>query len=154
LAPRLQDITARCEVRIVLSFLALSAAGVLVAGCGSSASSTTTSPQGSHASTAGVQAGKVQAIAYAHEVNLSAADVPGAAVRSGERERGAPSQENLEFASCAGTVSPNRRVVDVKSPTFRIGQGAELRARRKISQQRCVSAAVAATGQSLRGVMR
>ena len=113
-------------MRIISSILALGAVISLVVGCGSSGSSTTTTTtdaQSGRASTAVGQISKKQAIAYAHEVNLVAADVPGAVVGLEERESGAPSRESAEFARCAGAVNPDRRVVDVKSATFRIGRG-------------------------------
>jgi hypothetical protein len=111
-------------MRIALSILALSAAGVL-AGCGASHTSTTLRTQRSVTTSSGSQISKSRAIAYAHTVNLTAVDMPGAVVRSQERESGAPSQESIRFARCAGAVNPDSRVVDVKSATFRIGQGTE-----------------------------
>lgn len=98
--------------------------GMFIVGCGSRGSSPTTGTQSSGAAGAGAEVSKAQATAYARTVNLGAMDVPGAVVRSQEQESGAPSQESVRFARCAGAVNPNRRIVDVKSPTF-IERGAE-----------------------------
>jgi hypothetical protein len=93
---------------------------VLWAGCGSSHSATVTS-----ANAASGAIGKAQAQSYAREVNLAAADVPGSTVRSLERERTKASRAGLEFARCAGGVSPERRVVDIVSPKLRLGKAAQ-----------------------------
>jgi hypothetical protein len=94
------------------------AAGALFAGCGGTSSASGTGTQSSGAAGAGAELSKAQATAYARMVNLDAIDVPGAVVRSQERESGAPSQEGVRFARCAGAVNPNRRIVNVKSPTY------------------------------------
>jgi hypothetical protein len=108
-----------------LRCLTLTVAGIVLVGCGSGGSSPTTGAQSSAAIGAGANISKAQAIAYAHTVNLGAADVPGAVVSSQERESAAPSSEGVRFAICAGAVNPNRRIVNVKSPTFKIGRGTE-----------------------------
>jgi hypothetical protein len=108
-----------------------------------SGSSTTTGTQTSHGSTAGAQVTKAQAVAYAHEVNLIAADVPGAIVRSEEVQRGAASSASVRFARCAGAVNPNRRLTNIKSATFKVGKGLEA-IRLKSSVEVMPSAALAA----------
>jgi hypothetical protein len=111
-------------MRSALSMLVCVAAGALFAGCGGSSSASGTGTQSSGSAGAGAEVSKAQATAYARTVNLDAIDVPGAVVRSQERESDAPSQESVRFARCAGAVNPNRRIVNVKSPTF-IERGAE-----------------------------
>jgi hypothetical protein len=130
-------------MRILTSMLALGTLAMLVAGCGSSGSSTTAGSQRSDQAGSGSEISKARAVAYAHAVNLTATDVPGAVVRSQERESGAPSLQSVQFARCAGAVNPDGRVVDVKSAIFRIGQGTEP-TRLKSSVEVMPSAALAA----------
>jgi hypothetical protein len=94
-------------------------AGVLAAGCGASHPATAARST----SLANGSITRAAAIAYAHEVNLSAADVPGAEIGSAELERPKPSQASVEFARCAGAASPERRVVNIKSATFGARKG-------------------------------
>jgi hypothetical protein len=112
------------DMRSALSILTCVAAGALFAGCGGSSSA---SPAGMQAkasqSSSAAKMFKAQAVAYAHSVNLTVSDVPDAVVRSVERESGLPSREDVKFSSCAGGVSPERRVVDVKSVSLQVGQG-------------------------------
>lgn len=97
---------------------------LLVAGCGgTSGSSATAGPSAGHGSGTNTTVAKAQAVAYAHEVNLTATDVPGAVVRSAERESATPSKADVEFARCTGGVNPNRRIADIKSASLRIGSG-------------------------------
>jgi hypothetical protein len=107
-------------LRPISSALAFAAAASLAAGCASSHTATNTS-----ATSAGNSTSTARVTAYAHEVNLSAADVPGAAVGSPEREGREPTQAGVEFARCIGGVSPKRRVANIKSATFRIGAASE-----------------------------
>lgn len=103
-------------LRTISRGLPFAAAGILAAGCGTSHTATvsiTTAARGSIS--------KAQATAYAREVNLGAADVPGAVVRLTERESAAPSQASVEFARCSGRVNPQRRVANIDSPSFRLG---------------------------------
>jgi hypothetical protein len=105
----------------------MSAAFLLVAicvwGCGGSSSSTRsqTAPGVPHAAEAPGSINKARATAYAREVNLVPADVPGAEVTSQERESPPPSHAAFEYAHCSGGPSPDHRVVDIKSPTFKLG---------------------------------
>ena len=105
--------------------LTLCVFGILVAGCGGSGSTGTTDPS-RDVSSADAHVTKTEVTDYARKVNLGAADVPGAAVSSEEREAGTPSQQSIEFARCSGAESTARRVADVKSPTFKIGKGTSL----------------------------
>jgi hypothetical protein len=100
-------------LRIISRALPFAAAGILGAGCGSSQTATITSTAAASGSIS-----KAQATAYAHEVNLGAADVPGAVVRLTERESAAPSRASVEFARCSGGVNPQRRVANIDSPSF------------------------------------
>jgi outer membrane murein-binding lipoprotein Lpp len=114
----------RSGMRSALLMLACIAASALFAGCGGSSSSSGTGMQAKASqSSSAAQMFKAQAVAYARSVNLTASDVPGAMVRSVERESGPPSREEVKFSSCAGGVSPERRVVNVKSASLQIGQG-------------------------------
>jgi hypothetical protein len=106
-------------LRTIGCALAVAALAVLAAGCGNSHPATAA---GSSAP-ANSSVTRAAAIAYAHEVNLSAADVPGAQIGSAERERPRPSRASLEFARCAGAASPGRRVVNIKSATFGARKG-------------------------------
>jgi hypothetical protein len=78
------------------------------------------------ASPASTPISKAQATSYAQQVNLLAADVPGAEVRPAEPERAKPSRAAVRFARCAGAVNPERRVADIPSPTFSLGAGRSL----------------------------
>jgi hypothetical protein len=62
------------------------------------------------------------AAAYAHAVNLTAADLPEASPTSPR-----PPSATVERAAarCAGAVNPDRRVADIESAGFRIGSGRE-----------------------------
>jgi hypothetical protein len=100
--------------------------GVLASGCGGSGSSSGTAARASRAASVEARVTRSQSIAYARQVNLTAADVPGAVVSSSERETGAPSQESVEFARCAGAANPARRVADIKSATFKTGKRTEV----------------------------
>jgi hypothetical protein len=109
------------EMRLAMSMLVLSAA-VAAVGCGSSGSTTGTDATAPRMSSSS-QTDKARALAYAHAVNLKASDVPGARVSATERESGVPSREGVQFARCAGGVSPTVRISDVKSPKFTTGEG-------------------------------
>jgi hypothetical protein len=102
-------------LRTISRSLPFAAAAILGAGCGSSQTATVT---GTTAASGSIS--NAQATAFAHEVNLAAADVPGAVVRTTERESAAPSQASVEFARCSGGVDPRRRLVNINSPSFRL----------------------------------
>jgi hypothetical protein len=103
--------------RTLARAIPFAAAGLLAGGCGSSHHATVTST-----AAAGTAISKAQATAYAQEVNLVVADIPGAAVRSQEHESGEAKRAGVEFARCAGGVSPQRRVANIDSARFRIGK--------------------------------
>jgi hypothetical protein len=110
----------RSVLRTIARALPFAAAGILAAGCGSSDNASVTSTTA--ASTA---ISKAQAIAYAQEVNLVAADIPGATARSQEHESAEARPAGVEFAQCAGGVSPRLRVANIDSAKFRIGKKTE-----------------------------
>ncbi len=97
-----------------LAALVLLSSGVLLAGCG-----------GGKATTAGGPPSTSQALAYAHAINLTQADVPGfkpAAVAStGGQSKGVDG----EVASCAGGVAPGRALAESASPQFEHESGLE-----------------------------
>ena len=97
--------------------LLLVATGPLAAGCGSSGGSSASSGS----PIAGTSITKAQAVAYAQAVNLGAADVPRSSIIKAEGEGKAPTVAGVEFERCAGGVSPELRIVDIHSPTFRSG---------------------------------
>lgn len=107
----------RASRRAIVAAIPFAAAAVLAGGCGSSHNASVTST-----SAAGTAISKAQAIAYAQEVNLVAADIPGATVRSQEHESGEARTAGVEFARCAGGVSPRLRVANIDSARFRIGK--------------------------------
>jgi hypothetical protein len=103
--------------RIVRAMLVLGASTVLAANCGSNGSSTTGRATNTGASSVSTST-KARATAFAHAVNLVEADVPGMSLIKPEGEDKAPTRAGVEFAQCAGGVSPYRRIVDIHSPTF------------------------------------
>lgn len=105
-------------LRTIACLLPLAAA-VALGGCGGHSSAVSGAPA------AGTGVSKAQAQAYAHEVNLTAADIPEATILSQEHESGEPSAAGVEFARCAGGVGPSHRVANIDSADFRIGSKAE-----------------------------
>jgi hypothetical protein len=85
----------------------------LMAGCGGSNSSTTSS-----SSRAVGTVTKSQATSYAHAVNLKPGDVPELTPVGAEKEV-SPKPSGEEAARCAGAESRYRRVADVNSARFR-----------------------------------
>jgi uncharacterized protein YceK len=119
----------RSPMRRIIVTVPLVAATLLMGGCGTSdhtSSSTTTSTTAAHTAAASDSITKAQASAYARAVNLVASDMPGAEIIKPEKERGAPSQASVQVASCAGGVSPTRRVANIKSATFKLGRAGAL----------------------------
>jgi hypothetical protein len=106
-------------LRMIARLLPLAAAVVIV-GCGGGHNAAA-----SHVTTPSSVISRAQAQAYAHEVNLAAADIPGATVLSLERETGEPPPADVEVASCSGGVSPRARVANIDSARFRIGREPE-----------------------------
>jgi hypothetical protein len=107
--------------RVTATWLVLGAAGGLASGCGGSHSAIA---QGATLS-ASAQITKAQATAYAYAVNLRAADVPEMSIGSPEGTAPAPMRSAFEFARCYSGVSPARLVLNVHSPEFSIGHGAQ-----------------------------
>lgn len=103
--------------RTIARAIPFAAAGLLAAGCGGSHHAAVTST-----TAAGTGISRAQATAYAQEVNLVAADIPGATVRSQEHESGEAKPAGVEFARCTGGVSPRLRVTNINSARFRIGK--------------------------------
>jgi hypothetical protein len=111
--------------------LALAAGCALVLGCGSTKSAsgtaapvpTSPSSSASHGPATGSAVTRSQAVAYAHEVNLRASDVPQMTARSSEREKTSVAPAAFEVSRCAGATDPSLRVADVHSPRFVAGMG-------------------------------
>jgi hypothetical protein len=93
------------------AFLALVVVVSAVAGCGGNASAPA-------ASAASPSITKAQATAYAHAVNLQAADLPGMSVASPESQALPPKQVDREANRCIGNVNPDLSVVRIHSGTF------------------------------------
>src|ERR1035441_344922 len=123
--------------------LLFSTSCIAVFGCGSSQSTATVAGAGTAADNA-VSVGKAHARAYARQVNVTQADVPGAELVADEEESGPPSQKALEVARCAGAVVPDRRIADIKSSTLRVGTVVDEATRVKSSIEVQPSAAIAA----------
>jgi hypothetical protein len=85
-------------------------AACVVAGCGGAGSAATTS------SSAPVT--RPQAVAYAHAVNLQAADLPDLRVSTLERAAKIEPHEGV-FARCVGESDPRREIAKFKSATFK-----------------------------------
>lgn len=137
------------NLRSATAAFALAGALAVFAGCGSSASHTTsagsTGSAGSAAASAAAPSAHIsraQAAAYARTVNLTTVDVPGSAIVRGEREATVTSGETRE-QRCSGAVSPKLRVADVKSDVLRVRAG-EASGRVKSDVQVLPDAALAA----------
>ena len=122
--------------------LLFSVSCIAVVGCGSSQSTATVAAAGTAADNA-VSVAKAHARAYARQVNITQADVPGAEVIADEKESRPPSQKALEAARCAGAVLPDRRIADIKSAALRIGNVVDEATRVKSSIEVQPSAAIA-----------
>jgi hypothetical protein len=94
--------------------VALAGAGCAIAGCGGGASATTKS--------SGTPITKAQAVAYAHAVNLQAADLPDLRVSTPERSAKIGADEGA-FARCVGESDPRREIAKFKSATFKYPAG-------------------------------
>jgi hypothetical protein len=73
---------------------------------------------GAHASatpTATVSVTHASALAFAHAVNLRASDQPAMEALGPERPAPSPEASNPEFARCAGEISPDRIVANIRS---------------------------------------
>jgi hypothetical protein len=111
--------------RPAATMLILATCSVLAAGCGGSGTTTSTSSGEVSSST---QLTRASATAYAHAVNLRAADVPGMSAGSSEGELPqTPSSQrsNSAFTRCFGGVGTNARLVKIHSPEFSAGRAAQ-----------------------------
>jgi hypothetical protein len=100
----------RKVLRSAATCLALVAIVSAVIGCGGSASAPATSATSEPIT-------KAQATAYAHAVNLRAADLPGMSIASPEGER--PASKRLDpVERCAGNVNPDLVVANIRSASF------------------------------------
>src|SRR5277367_3130213 len=99
----------------------LVAAGSLLSCCGNggaaSAANATTKPT--------TPVSKAQAVAYAHAVNLTTADVPGMTSEGQEGEFHEAGRSSVEFARCYGGVSPALQAAEIRSPLFFATHGRE-----------------------------
>jgi hypothetical protein len=111
--------------------IALAGAGCVIVGCGGGASSTTissgtpiTKAQAVVSTTdpSGPPVTKAQAVAYAHAVNLQAADLPDLRVSAPERP-GKIAPDEGAFARCVGESDPRREIAKFKSATFKYPAG-------------------------------
>jgi hypothetical protein len=105
--------------RIMAPMLVLAATGGIAAGCGGGGSSTTRSktPEATKPIT------NAQAAAYAHTVNLRAGDVVGMTMSGRpESETVKEKHSTRELIRCAGGVSLEHQLVDIKSPKFSRGR--------------------------------
>jgi hypothetical protein len=102
-------------LRVTGVIVAIGTSCALTVGCGA----TRTTPAGNASSAgAGGSIDRAHATAYAHAVNLTAADVPEMA-SAGKEEETKVRSLGVENAHCSGGVSPYRRVVDVHSVRFK-----------------------------------
>jgi hypothetical protein len=106
--------------------LVLVTCSVLAVGCGGTGATTATN---SGDVSAGTPLTRASATAYAHAVNLRAADVPemsGAGSAEGEPPQTPSSQRSSSaFSRCFGGVSANARLVKIHSPEFSVGRAAQ-----------------------------
>jgi hypothetical protein len=113
--------------RLAVTMLVFATYSALVAGCGGT--STTTATDSGSVLAPNTPITRALAIAYAHAVNLRAADVPamsGAGSAEGElAQTPSRSRSNTEFARCYGGVSPSARLVKIHSPEFAAGPAAQ-----------------------------
>ena len=100
-------------LRLAVTGLVIVATGGVLAGCGTTGTSGVLARQDT-----GTPITKAQATAYAHAINLRAADLPEMNASSPEHERKAPTHAELELARCDGELNPELRVIDRASPTF------------------------------------
>jgi hypothetical protein len=104
--------------RSAAACLALVAMVSAVAGCGGSTSAPATSASATATATATSEPiTKAQATAYAHAVNLRAADLPGMSIAAPEGEH--PASGRLDQVErCAGNVNPDLVVANIHSASF------------------------------------
>jgi hypothetical protein len=155
-------------LRTFATIFALTVAGGLVAGCGTSnkafpssdhpSTSATTAAAGHTAGSpasadAAVPVTKARAIAYAHAVNLRSTDVPEMTSGSPEVEKKI-TRSDIQLSQCTGGVSPDRRIVDIESPSFSNaseGQGEMVRSDTEVMPTAALAARDNAATRSARG---
>jgi hypothetical protein len=102
-------------LRVTGVIVAIGTSCALTVGCGA----TKRTPAGNASSAgAGGSIDRAQATAYAHAVNITAADVP-EMTSAGQEGEAKVRSLGVENAHCSGGVSPYRRVVDIHSVRFR-----------------------------------
>lgn len=108
------------QMRRVPSGLVLLVLSALVGACGSSTQPTSATTASHASSAASVKPlTKSQAQAFAHAVNLRAADLPGFKVSSEqEHETAAEKQQGHAFLSCVGRVASTKALLEANSPSF------------------------------------
>ena len=111
---------------IILLVLAVSG-GALVA-CGGGSHATSSSPSTALTSRTGAPTNKVptkpQALAFAHAVNLTAADVPGfAASSTHEGKTAREKQLEHQMLACAGPLASEKEIAEASSPEFALKRG-------------------------------
>jgi hypothetical protein len=87
-------------------------------------------------------------------VNLNAGDIPGSSIIEAEGEGEAPTVAGVEFERCAGGVNPERRVVDIHSPSFRVpstSKGGRVRSAVEVMRTAALTARNNAVARSARG---
>ena len=113
-------------VRRVLLLLALAGCAALLAACGKSSYSAhrTGSAAVARPATKVSTLNRPQALAYAHAVNLTAADVPGFTVSS-SKESGTPKEKQLEreLLRCVGPAGSAGKLAQVGSKEFELSHG-------------------------------
>ncbi len=105
--------------------LVLATCSALAVGCGGNGATPPTNSGDVNPSTPPT---RTSATAYAHTVNLRAADVPGMSASSAEGElpqTPSRSRSNAEFARCFGGVGPHVRLVKIHSPEFSAGRAGQ-----------------------------
>src|SRR5216684_6761358 len=90
------------------SMLAAVACASLIAGCGSSGSSSGSAPS------------KADATKAANQINLKPADLPHSTATPNPNTPGAL---DSQLASCAGTAAPGTAIVNLNSPSLDVGSG-------------------------------
>jgi hypothetical protein len=114
-------------MRRAIILLMLASSGGLLMACGKSSHSTPTAHSKAATQTSTTTSGsltKQQALAFAHAVNLTSADVPGFGVSS--RHGGeTPAEKRLEreMLRCAGTQGSGKGLAEVSSKDFEIKRG-------------------------------
>jgi hypothetical protein len=115
-------------MRHTLILLVLTGAGGLLGACGGSTHATSSTHSSAAARTGAAASGatitKPKALAFAHAVNITAADVPGFTASS--KKSGQTAQEKQferGMLQCVGSVGAERKVAEVGSKQFELNHG-------------------------------